>query len=930
MPAAAAEFETALLSLRSDLTTYASWLSSGDTKVLSTMKQLRSNTSSLSRWDGRAQSVKKQMAQARLSAMAHMEHRLDSRDKEASSNLFTSGSSDTLIGVDSKAELALADSLMNGSLQAYEHDFETRKENLTNRFDLLSHAVFAKPVYPELVSSDDGGFLTDPTAPSETPQSRALLIKNGILSDVNAKLRLTLASDCSIIDVQVDAYGRFLEVSYDYDAPVRYVARWILQALKEGNIGVAEEIIRSSYVDRCLRHLNLSSSLRCQYAEATKSAATTELKFDPWAIPGLSIPSDHTSFHDRLRCAERDIITISRLETQKLGVSTLWKGTGWMTMNARGPVLTFFSLPLRLGAAAALINSSSKSSNSSNGTSSTNDSSALTDLLNSASEEHCLWLEKLPSIDPSSFFEFSDLPAYTSNVLAPVILSHLRPGSTLWSGHLGTSSRHIVPSSSQNPSHFLLKDVDALAFHIEVEQGRVTDPNTLRPLRCAPRSTTSSIAFFNAPSAIPSSVHIGTTQALSETEIGAYFQSLNPSLEPTTEDPTQFMDLGIQWSPFAQHDTVEDQHLPLCLKLRLEQDIPFYSSLFYRLRAIAASSDPTMLLKNYYATDEANRTGNLPPANAEAAKPKKITFRTSKSTTVVAAATPSPTTASVPFSGSTLASLFTKKETPMEPQTEDVVIQLPLSATSEAFNRAVRCLHTHHTTSTPSALMIRSVSFVDARQLRGLVAILRQQAVINALFASCFLDDSVTPFASYTPSIHKRSSHVHHDLRSSAGGPSNSRAHLHSSTNLNASFDISSPPRNRNKRSRTEMEAAGLASPEAPRRPTEETKPHEQLTDGSAEQTCHMSIELSALMEPLFGWSVMVVSNPNGPKNSIESHSSTLFSFSMHVAVDGYIHVVPSDLSAVANDQRTPKRLEQLLRATINIPLAIKLWMNPM
>lgn len=905
------------------------------------MKQLRSSTASFSRWDGRTQSVKNQLAQARLSAMAHIERRLavqtNSSTKAQSNADLTAEERD---GADAKAQEALADATANISLQAYEHDLETRKENLINRFDLMSYSVFGKPLYPEVMPSDDGLFMTDPSvSTTDSTKSRAMLMKTGILSDPNAKLRLTLASDCSMIDIQVDAYGQFLEASYEYDAAARYIPRWLLEALKEGKIGVAEEIIRSSYVDRCLRHLNLCSSLQSQYAEAVKSSIPPEQKFDYWTVPGLAVPSDHTTIHDRLRCLERDMVTLSRLETHKLGVSSLWKGTGWMTMNARGPVLTFFSLPVRLNAVAALLSSPSSTSspsqqssaaspqqNTQQAPSSPASKLSLSEALARASEEHISLLEALPPFDAASFNEFVDLPSYTSNVLAPVVLAHLRPGSTLCAGHL--HSKDVSREQSHMP--FTLKDVDALAFHVEVEQGRVTDPNSLRAIRCAPRSTSTTIASFTAPPPLPSAVQAGTLQPLAEGDLMNFFKGINAPALSSCEDPTQFMDVGVQWSPFAQHDTDEDQHLPLCLKLRLEQDVPFYSSLFYRLRAIAASADPTSLLKGYFSTDEANRTGNVPPAAAEAPKPKKITFRTSKSTTVVSAATSAPAPTSSPFSGTTLASLFARKEAPAEPRTEDVVVQLPISTPHDAFNRAVRCLHTHHTTSTPSALMIHSVSFIDARQLRALVAILRQQSVINALYASCFLDDSAMTFNAYMSSLHKRSSHAHHAtdaLRSSAGGPSNSRAHLHSSINLNASFDIASPPRNRNKRSRTEMEATGLASPEAHKRTADDAKHHEHLTDGSAEHTCHMSIELSALMEPLFGWSVMVVSNLHGHK-STDSAPSTLFSFAVHVAVDGYLHVVPSDLASVANEQRTAKRLEGLLRATFNIPLALKLWMR--
>lgn len=892
------------------------------------MKQLRSSTASFSRWDGRTQSVKNQLAQARLSAMAHIERRLAASNiSSASTSINAEYSLEEREGADTKPQETLADATANISLQAYEHDLETRKENLINRFDLMSYSVFGKPLYPEVMPSEDGLFLTDPSASTaESAKSHSLLMKNGILSDPHAKLRLTLASDCSMIDIQVDAFGQFLETSYEYDATARYIPRWLLEALKEGKIGVAEEIIRSSYVDRCLRHLNLCASLQSQYAESVKSNIPPEQKFDYWTVPGLSVPTDHTTIHDRLRCLERDMITLSRLETHKLGVSSLWKGTGWMTMNARGPVLTFFSLPVRLNAVAALL-SAPTSSSPTTSQSSTTSKLSLSDMLSRASEEHMALLEALPPFDATSFSEFADLPSYTSNVLAPVVLAHLRPGSTLCSGHL-----HAKDSSSEKThTAFSLKDVDALAFHVEVEQGRVTDPNSLRAIRCAPRSTSTTIASFTAPPPLPSAVQAGTLQPLTEGELTAFFKGIHAPALSSCEDPTQFMDLGVQWSAFAQHDTPDDQHLPLCLKLRLEQDVPCYSSLFYRLRAIAASADPTSLLKGFFSTDEANRTGNVPPPGAEAAKPKKITFRTSKSTTIVSAATSTPAPAATPFSGTTLASLFSRKDAPIEPHTEDVVVQLPLSTPHDTFNRAVRCLHTHHTTSTPSALMLRSISFVDARQLRALVAVLRQQSVINALYASCFLDDSATPFNAYMASLHKRtSSHAHHAgdaLRSSAGGPSNSRAHLHSSANLNASFDIASPPRNRSKRSRTEMEATGLASPDAHKRTADDGKHHEHLIDGSAEHTCHMSIELSALMEPLFGWSVMVVSNPNGHK-SMDSAPSTLFSFAVHVAVDGYLHLVPSDLASVANEQRTAKRLESLLRATFNIPLALKLWMK--
>lgn len=917
IPAAATEFETALLSLRSDLGTYASWLSSGDTKVLSTMKQLRSNTSSLTRWDGRTQSVKKQLAQARLSAMAHIEHRLASQAKTASKS---SQSSENVLGEEEIADSkALAEATGALSLQAYENDFETRKENLTNRFDLMSHSVFGKPLYPEVVPSEGGLFMTDPSAPTDGSASRALLLKNGILSDAGAKLRLTLASDCSMIDIQVDAYGQYLEVTYDYDAPVRFIARWLLEALKEGNTGVAEEIIRSSYVDRCLRHLAICSSLQSQYAESLKSATPAELKFDSWAIPGLNLPTDHSSIHARLCSLERDVITIARLETLKYGVSSLWKGSGWMTMNARGPVLTFFALPSRLGAVAASLLLGS----SANG--------ALSNTLSVASQEHLALLEALPLLDPTNMSVFNDLPAYTSNVLAPVILSRLRPGSSLCSGHLKSAA--LGPEVSQSGfDGFSMKDVDALAFHLEIEQGRVTDPNSQRALRCAPRSTSSAISFFNYHEPSPNAVHVGTSLALTESDASTFFKAMSPSLDSSLENPADFLDAGLQWFPFGQHDTIEDQHLPLCLKLRLEQDIPFYSSLFYRLRAIAASPDPLSLLKNYHATDEAHRTGNVPPEASEAPKPKKITFRTSKSTTVVSSATPTPAPTPSPFSGTTLACLFSRKEASIEPCTEDVVLQLPLPTQSEGSSRAVRCLHTHHTTSTPSALMVRSVSFVDARQLRALVSILRQQAVLNALFASCFLDDSALPYSVYAASLQKRGTggaHIHHDpLRSSAGGPSISRSQLHSSTNLNASFDLSSPPRNRNKRSRTEMETSGLASPEALKRPTADGKSHEHLTEAVSEQNCHMSIELSALMQPLFGWSVMVVSNPGGAHKGPDSPPPTIFSFSVHVAIDGYVHVVPSDLSAVTSEHRNQKRLENLLRATFNIPLALALWMK--
>lgn len=887
--------------------------------------------------------MKAQLAQARLSAMDYAEHLLSRASNSAIDGNRRGEGNKNGAGSDAKESQSFLSSEATSSTPPHllEHDVDTRKENLINRFDLIAHSVFEKPVYHDVVDSgEDALFATEPST-TEPTVSKSEIERRGILMDPRATLRLTLASDCSVLDVKVDAVGKYLEVTYEYDALVNYVSRWVLEAIMQGNIGVAEKIIRSSYFNRCLRHLTLCTSLQDQYSEASKSFGVEGAKPHSWAIPDLAIPADFGAIHARLKALEQDLVTLSRIETQKLGILSLWKGSGWMTMNARGPLLTFFALPLRLGAVSSLLSSPSGvlEAYPSVATSEDGDpvllkrnSEPIQKVLSRASEEHLSLLNDLPPLDSTKFTEFQTLPAYTSNALAPLILARLREQCTLCTHHLGpTDTTKEKEEDTSEP--FKMKDLDALAFHIEIEQGRVIDPNTLRPIMCAPRSNSSAIAFFSPPQAHITSAQVGTSSALPEEELTHFLRALTPSVDSSYEDPSQFMDLGVQWAPFGQPDLPEDVHLPLCLTLRLEQDIPFYSSLFHRLRALAVSADPTSLLRTYFATDEANRTGNAPPAGAEPSKPKKITFRTSKSAApIVPAASPVaahlPT--STPLYGTTLACLFTKKENGNEPQTEDVVLPFSVpSSTAPASDSGlhVRCLHTHHTTSTPAALMVRSVNFVDSRHIRALVAVLRQQAVINAIFASCFLDDQAMTWSAFLLQglMKESASHSADPLRSSSGVSGKPSSGMLANIPLNSSFELASPPRTRQKRPRMDSSTEILASPEPMRRIALD----DWQTDSKLkmEALCPLNIELAALMEPYFGWSVMVKHSPLADANRVAAPPS-LFSFAVHVATDGYIHVVPADMAHVTNEQRSCKRLENLLRATFNLPLSLQLWMK--
>jgi hypothetical protein len=987
------------LTLRSELLTFASWQSSPENQIKSTIKQLLGNTISHARWTKRTEAAKRHLAQSQLSAMAHSEHRMSIHKKTTIQSLaaLRVNPLTTQLTANEGEQNQTSSTPVPGSSFSYEHDLETRKNNLINRFEFISQYVFGKSVYPNIISPEESLFITDPNS-STMDQSNveaAELQRTGILTDPKSMLQLTLASDYSIMDIQINAFGKYVQVAYEYDFPSKYMSRWVLEALRRGEVRIVEKLIKSSYEERCLKHHNLYKSIQSQYSEITKSngAGITKPQ-SAWAIPGLNLP-EVASIHSRLLSLERDLVTLSRIETQRYGLASLHHGIGWMTMNEKGPLVTFFADPLKMAAAVASLQHGAAShetwktttvahiNNERNGmtvgvTDEPIDTSDMESLLASASDEHLALLADLPSIDTPHPQDFRNMPAYTSNVLAPVILSKLDENLTLCSINLGKGDE-----TSQNmgitQSLTSFNNDSLLAFHVEIEQGAVFDPITLRRVGFAPRSSTSAIMATPIPSPNPSYNYTGTMHAMCnkvDFEKFAQFFVPRPSIDPSLEDPSNFMNPGIQWMPFGQIELQEDEHLPICAKLCLEKEMPFYYSLFKRLRAISASADPTALLQFYYQTDEAHRLGNAPPAAEIPAKPKKITLRTSKSTTIMPTNNSNPPKIrdpSTPYTGTTLASLYSKHSILFfsnAPIVEDVVMPFIAGIFPQSLKHShsmIRCLHSHNTDISPTSLMIRSMPFVDSRQIRALVSILRQQASINTIYTSCFNTNKTRPYGSYVLHTTKAIGRDQSDLRSSASISTSGGKPLHSSSmsvgnGNNVNIDLAATPRNRGKRSRSEMESI-LNSPthgdsnyryQQDLNASMGSQYGNESTMQAKEANCKLTIELSSLSEPLFGWSVMVKcvtassfssSDPtqNGdtsappsakkPKPNISSSDASnsspmIFSFSIHISVDGFIHVMPSDCELILNEQRTMKRLENLLRATHHLPLSLQSWLR--
>lgn len=983
--AISAEFETTLLALRSELHTFASWQSSPDVHVSSTLKQLLGNTQSHARWNKRKEAVKHHLAETQMSAMAYSEHRLSLHSKTAmSAESARNGGFGAAGGAMSSQQNGIGPSDVNANGFSYEHDLETRKHNLINRFEFISQLVFGKPVYTNIIEPEETLFLADPSANSGGPSATELLElqRTGIIADAKSMLQLTLASDYSIMDIQVDAFGKYVQVAYEYDLPSKYVSRWVLEALTRGEVRMVERLVASSYMRRCLRHHSLCQSLQSQYLEATKTSENGVTNPQTtWAVPNLNLPQV-SSLHQRLMCLERDLVLLARLETLKYGLLSLSHGMGWMTMNARGPLITFYVHPFALASSASYLKELSlkDAKSSEEYTSAQLDISTL---LASASEEHMAYTSDLPPLDLPHPQEMTHMPAYTSNVLAPVLLAKLKPGTSLCSYALGQtdpSGEHA--QRVQQPAIEAKVGENSLSFHVEVEQGCVSDPTTLRRVGFAPCATTSSIASIPIIATNPTLNYTGTMHSMTPEDLPNFFGFFAPSAasnDATLEDPSQFANLGIQWSPFGQIEAPEDEHLPICAKLNLETEMPFQYALFRRLRAIAASSDPIALITWYFQTDEAHRMGKTPPAAIQPPKPKTVTLRIGKPKATAATTSTPPSAPAEPkstYKGATLASLYAQSpvfSAANSPIVEDVVLPFIESSTPQSQNQnsyMVRCLHSHSVQTSPSCLMIRTIPFVDSRQIRALVSILRQQSAINSIYTSCFLADHSMAFTTYIFQSSKVTNRDTNDLRSSASGVGHNTRHLQfSSASVGGSapsVDILASPKNRTKRSRAEMEAV-LKSPSSSS--TADYQSHHAHSDMNAsitslhgtntlaqarEALCKLTIELGALSEPLFGWSVMVKCIPSGSTSSRNSttqlgQTSTtqakkakmaeapadasdvntlLFSFAIHVAIDGYIHVTPSDMETVLQDKRTVKRLENLLRATHDLPLSLQHWLK--
>jgi len=966
-----AEFETSLLSLRAELLTFSSWQLSPDSHVRSNVKQLLGNAISHARWHKRTLASKSHLAECQLSAMAHSEYMLFLAKKHSLLEPLPHHAPGEVVEGEPNFASSVSAFPSGVASSLYEHDVETRKNNLFHRFNFISQLVFSKPAYINVESTSDAsealGFAPDPSIVAQMEKDRLELLKSGIFTDPKSVLQVALASDFSIVDIHIDAFGKYIHVGYEYDKPAKHFAKWVLEALVDGKVRTVEKLISAAYHDRCLRHQTLSISLQSQFQEATKLSQThPSSRTSHWANQASSAP-DVASVHARLLSLECDLITISRLETQKYGLEALQKGIGWTTMNASGPVVTFFVNPLKMASEFGKLRGRSSGNSKSD-----SETPKLEKLLASASEEHLSILESLPhlieSIPPASE-KFPNMPAYTSNVLAPELLSRLNPNTSLCATHLFGNDNDDTVSRKESK--------DALSFHVEIEQGSVFDPVTLQRVGGAPRSSSSSIVSVAMSSTNENNNYTGTLQAMTVRDLEAFSQLFSPhpsSLDPSCELPSHFMDLGIVWTPFAQCETEDDRFLPLVAKLKLDTEMPFYFCLFQRLRALSASSDPSGLLTHYYLTDEALRLGKTPPAAFEPPKPKKITFRMSKG---VASSSPPPPPSTqtfepnTPFKGAVLSSLSSKRTHLLAANFEDVVQPFTSTlfpSTPHLLHAMVRCIQKTGSESSPSCLMVKSMTFVDSRQLRALVSILRQQAVINAIYDSCFQVEQNIPYSVYLTTPMKHAGHVSSEGRLQLN-PSTSNSlgkpGLASSTSqLNSSFELASPSRNRSKRSRTEMEALlhGNDSHHQHHKTMEtalNTSIHAMVTLETLSQAktadCKITIELTALAEPLMGWSVMARCSPSSftslfsavgslgqeehgehPNKKAKLNASSsdvptsaiIFSFAIHIAVDGYIHVIGTECESVVNERRSIQRLQNLLRATHHLPIALQSWLK--
>jgi hypothetical protein len=72
------------------------------------------------------------------------------------------------------------------------------------------------------------------------------------------------------------------------------------------------------------------------------------------------------------------------------------------------------------------------------------------------------------------------------------------------------------------------------------------------------------------------------------------------------------------------------------------------------------------------------------------------------------------------------------------------------------------------------------------------------------------------------------------------------------------------------------------------------------------------------------------------PKNDV-SHDLVLgaaqtapliFSFAVHVSVDGYVHVQNEDCELVLTESRNLTKLQKLIEATLSLPVALQVWLK--